>query len=79
MRGKAQLQGLATAQKAASQTPPAVLPPGTNAAAFSLRGEQTDSKDQSRAVKSLCDGGQAFQPRVQPGCSVFAWLAFVTC
>lgn len=54
-------------------------PLGQTPAALSLGGEQMDSKDQSRAMKSLCDGGQAFQPRVQPGCSVFTWLAFVTC
>ena len=43
------------------------------------RGEQMDSKDQRRAMKNLCDGGQAFQPRVLPGCSIFARLALVPC
>lgn len=47
MRGKVQLQGLAKAQKAASQTPPAVLSPGTNPSSL-LPGGRTDGLKRSR-------------------------------
>lgn len=39
MRGKVQLQGLAEVQKATSQTPPVVRPPGTDSNSLLPGGE----------------------------------------